>query len=397
MSHAPTQTAGTVIFDTAIGPCGLGWNDRGIDCVQLPDVDETATAARMTEKVAGRPRFDLGTRRLPSDVRNAARRMQRHFDGKLDDLRDVPIDVSGATPFARKVYAALRRVGPGELVSYGELAKAAGSPGAARAIGRAMATNPVPMIVPCHRVVSSAHRLGGFSAPGGQRTKVRMLFIEGVILDEAQAAGLAHLRAADPVLAALIERIGPYVPAADRDVPPYDALARSLVGQQLSTKAAATIAARVCALSPGDGFPTPAELEGIDDAALRAAGLSRAKASYLRSLADHMQDGSLDFRRMRTASDDDVIETITQVRGFGRWSAQMFLQFYLGRLDVLPTDDLGFRRGMMLAYGLRAMPDEKRCEKIAACWSPYRSIGTWYMWQILELPEDRRPKRRRRA
>jgi len=154
----------------------------------------------------------------------------------------------------------------------------------------------------------------------------------------------------------------------------------AIIYQQLSIKAAATIASRVRALTPGPAYPRPDELRRIPDARMRKAGLSRQKIGYLRDLAAHAAAGELDASRLRRLDDEAVIERITRVRGLGRWSAEMFLLFHLGRLDVLPVDDLGLRRGIQTVYGLDGLPDRETVERIGDAWRPYRSLGTWYVW-----------------
>ena len=176
------EAGGILLFDTAIGYCGLAWTARGIDRLQLPEADAGATLDRLRD---GRPDRQACTR-PPASMRRAAERIAGHLAGRPDPLRDVPVDLSRAPAFARRVYLALRQVDPGKVVTYGELARRAGSPGAARAVGRAMAANPLPLLVPCHRVVAANGGLGGFSASGGPALKARLLSIEGV------STGLRH-------------------------------------------------------------------------------------------------------------------------------------------------------------------------------------------------------------
>ncbi len=150
------------LFKTKIGTCGISWTDNGID--------EVVIHPRKVKCNVARP---------PRHIRDAADRIAKHLAGRTDDLKDIDVDLSSCPPFAQKVYRTLRKVPPGKVVTYGELAKRVGSPHAARAVGRAMATNPVPIIVPCHRVVASDGKLGGFSAPGGTNLKKRLLVNEG--------------------------------------------------------------------------------------------------------------------------------------------------------------------------------------------------------------------------
>jgi DNA-3-methyladenine glycosylase II len=163
---------------------------------------------------------------------------------------------------------------------------------------------------------------------------------------------------------------------------PWAVLLRAVVGQQLSAKAAATIFARL--VEPyRDGMPTPDELLATDEKDLRGAGLSGRKVEYVRDLARHVADGELELDALATMSDEEVIEEITAVRGFGRWTAEMFLIFHLGRPDVLPVGDLGIRRAVQRAYGLDELPDPDELERIAEPWRPQRTLACLYLWESL--------------
>ena len=201
------------------------------------------------------------------------------------------------------------------------------------------------------------------------------------------ASGLAHLRAADPILKALIDEIGVDGlgdPRAGRPQDHYGALVRSIVGQQLSTKAARSIYGRLTERF-GGRTPTPAEVLADDPDELKAAaGLSRAKVSFLRSLAEHVIEGSLELERLDDLPDEQVIVELVAVKGLGTWSAHMFLMFHLGRPDVLPTGDLGIRRAVMNRYSLRKLPDPKRLEKIAMPWIPHRTLACRFLWRSLD-------------
>lgn len=162
------------LFDTAIGTCAIVWTARGISRVCLPDANRTTTERRLRAGgTKGKP---------PRFVADAVRRIARHVGGEPQTFTDVTLDMAGIPPFAERVYRALRRVRAGTTVTYADLAKAAGSPGAARAVGHAMAKNPFVIIVPCHRVLTSTGKVGGFSAFGGPQTKTRLLACEGVTL-----------------------------------------------------------------------------------------------------------------------------------------------------------------------------------------------------------------------
>ena len=197
------------------------------------------------------------------------------------------------------------------------------------------------------------------------------------------AKAYRHLRAADPKLGALIDQHGPFTPRPSPD--PYGALVRSIFFQQLAGAAATAIMRRTFALfGDAEATPDPADFLPASDTDLRGAGLSRQKISYLRDLAQHVVDGRLRFDAVNGMTDAEVIEHLTAVRGIGEWSAHMFLMFHLGRPDVLPTGDLGVRKGMQAVYRLRKEPDVPRATKIGAPWAPYRSVGSWYMWRAVE-------------
>ncbi len=195
-----------------------------------------------------------------------------------------------------------------------------------------------------------------------------------------------HLRSVDHVLRRLIDERGPIDPAADRRgsrPDAYQALARAIVGQQLSTKAAASIWRRVTELFGGE-TPSPSQLVELGAEDLRAAGLSRAKAGFLKDLAERVEDGRLDLGRLGELPDEDVIAVLTEIKGVGRWTAEMFLIFHLGRPDVVSTGDLGIRRAAQIAYGLDDLPGPTDLERIAEPWRPHRTLGCLYLWRSLD-------------
>jgi DNA-3-methyladenine glycosylase II len=197
---------------------------------------------------------------------------------------------------------------------------------------------------------------------------------------------VAQLRAADPVMERLIEEHGAIVRRElkeERRGDAYGALLRSIVGQQLSTKAARTIYGRMLELFEGHA-PTPKQLLAADPDAIRAAGLSRPKINYLRDLAEHVEDGTLELDRLDELSDEKIIEELTAVKGIGEWSAHMFLMFHLGRPDVLPVGDQGIRNAVKTQYRLRKVPDAKRLEKLARPWRPHRTLACLYLWSSLD-------------
>ncbi len=195
---------------------------------------------------------------------------------------------------------------------------------------------------------------------------------------------LNHLKRVDPVMADVIAQVGRCTLEPRTEWTHFDALVRSIVYQQLSGKAAATIHGRVLTLI-GDGAEAPSRIVATSHEALRSAGLSTAKANYVRNLADHVLDGSLPIDSLDAMDDDGIITALTQVKGIGRWSAQMFLMFRLGRPDVLPELDLGVQKGIQKAYRMRKLPTPAQVLKRGARWSPHRTIAAWYMWRILEV------------
>lgn len=195
----------------------------------------------------------------------------------------------------------------------------------------------------------------------------------------------AALRKADPVLRAVIDEVGSIDDFfAGRPTDHYGTLVRSIVGQQLSTKAAASIYGRLLERFGGRA-PTPQEVLADDPDALRtAAGLSHAKIRYLRSLAEHVLDGSLELDRLPELPDDQVIAELTAVKGIGVWSAHMFLMFHLHRPDILPVGDLGIRRAVKIHYGLAEMPTPAELTEIAEPWRPHRTLACIYLWRSLQ-------------
>jgi DNA-3-methyladenine glycosylase II len=185
------------------------------------------------------------------------------------------------------------------------------------------------------------------------------------------------------VLARVIERVGPCRLTTRTEGTHYEALARSIVFQQLSGKAASTIFSRFHALYPDDA-PTPHAVLDTSDERLRSAGLSRQKIGYLRDLSAKVVDDSLPLHEIHMMADDDVIDHLVQVKGIGRWTAQMFLMFRLGRPDVLPELDLGIQNAIQRAYRLRKRPTPAKVREVGARWSPHSTVACWYLWRSLE-------------
>jgi DNA-3-methyladenine glycosylase II len=192
---------------------------------------------------------------------------------------------------------------------------------------------------------------------------------------------LEHLRMADPVLGALIDRIGPY--AIELREPDFETLTRAIVLQQLSGKVADVIFARLVAAC-GNGRLTPEGVLRRRAATLRACGLSQQKINYIRELARMVRDGSLDLGALREMPDDEVYRVLTGIKGIGRWTVQMFLMFALGRPDVLPSADLGIQAAIRNVYNLPERPKPAEVDEYGAKWRPYCSVASWYLWRSLE-------------
>lgn len=198
------------------------------------------------------------------------------------------------------------------------------------------------------------------------------------------------------MLATVIRAHGPCGLAAAQRADHFSALVRAIVFQQLSTKAASTIYGRLTGLMPG-GTPTPQALVVITDEQLREAGISRQKGAYLRDLCARVLSGALDLEALESMPDEEVIAALVQVKGIGRWSAEMFLMFRLHRPDVLPVSDLGIINAIRKVYGLRKKPSPDRIRRIGDAWRPYRSVASWYLWRSLDnVPVERPAKRPRR-
>jgi len=383
------------VFDTAIGRCAIAWGARGIVGVQLPEAREADTRARVRQLHAGAHEATP-----PLEIQRALDGIVALLRGEHPDLSGLPLDMAAVPAFHRRVYEVARTIPPGATLSYGEIGDRLGSRGLARAVGQALGRNPFPIVVPCHRVLAAGGRVGGFSASGGITTKLRLLAIEGrraaatpSLFDGDGAFGfdrteaLAHVRAADPAMARLIDEVGPFEMGLKTTPSLFVALAESIVYQQLTGKAAATIFARVRALFPrAHHGPTAEQILRVSDQRLRGAGLSNAKLLALRDLARRSASGHLPtLAQVQQMDDETAIARLTEVRGIGRWTVEMLLMFRLGRPDVLPVDDYGVRQGFAIAYRKRKLPPPKALAKYGARWAPYRTVASWYLWRAVDL------------
>ncbi|MCK4176072.1 methylated-DNA--[protein]-cysteine S-methyltransferase [Aciditerrimonas ferrireducens] len=406
-------------FETSVGPGVLLVGDRGLQGVVLGS--ERVGGGTGTPSDPGRPgrggrAGDAGVvafdrRIVPSWVEPAAAAVAAQLDGATPRTEDPPLDWTVVSLFTERVLRALGQVPAGTTASYGKVAAAIGAPGAARAVGRALAANPWPVLVPCHRVLRSDGQLGGYSGPGGVHLKARLLALEAgaAALGDPEAwrrvlaSARERLGAADPALGRLMAAVGPcqWVPDGAQDT--WSALARAVVAQQLAGPAVRAVRARLEAALGAVETGSPAEryLRVAEDR-LAGVGLSGAKRAALGGLAEAARSGALlAMAELRTMADQAVIEHLCGFRGVGRWTAEMVLLFGLGRLDVLATDDYGLRRGLGVLRGGPAARPATAAELAEAGerWRPYRSVASWYLWRLAERPEllDAPTKTRRQA
>ena len=312
--------------------------------------------------------------------------------GLPQDFSAVPVAVDDATDFMLAVYAEARRIPAGDVISYAQLAERLGKPDAVRAVGTALGKNPVPLIIPCHRIITTSGKLGGFSANGGVTAKEILLACEGINLEKPRLlttaaqwrAGVQHLRGDEP-LAKLINKVGDFSFSPKQNVDPLQALIDAIVSQQLSTKVAATILKRVNALVEKKGRPCASKILATDDEVLRAAGLSYKKVAYLKDLAQHFLDGKFPtLEQIRQMPNEQIIKLFSEIKGVGRWTVEMYLIFDLGRADVFPGDDYGIRKAISQLHGLAELPPVKQMAQYSEQWKPYRSVASLYLWRSLD-------------
>ncbi|MBM3463287.1 MAG: methylated-DNA--[protein]-cysteine S-methyltransferase [Armatimonadetes bacterium] len=369
------------IFQTALGPCAVVWSARGIRAVCLAEPDPE------------RLRAGLSVTARESEPPDVARRIVLHLEGSPQPFDDVALDLDGVPEFRRQVYEAARLLASGETCTYGALAERIGQPGAARAVGQALGRNPVPVIVPCHRILAAGGKPGGFSAPGGLDTKRLLLEAEGVRLDGARSlwdagtldAAVAHLEKRDRAMRRIISDVGPCHLHASREEDLFASLCDAVVHQQVAGAAARAISARFRALF--EGPPSPRAIHALSEEALRGAGLSGAKVRTLRAVSEAVLAGKVEIDRLPRLSDEQVRKQLTGVKGIGDWTSDMLLIFHMGRPDVWPVGDYGIRKAVQLAHGLLELPSIKEMPALGERYRPYRTVASWYLWRSLSVKE----------
>jgi O-6-methylguanine DNA methyltransferase len=397
------------LFKTPIGICGISWSEKGITVLQLPERTPEETKRHLIGKKDDVVFVEKNS--LPNSVKRAVKEIQALLEGRKADFSQVQLDLNGVPEFHKRVYQAARTIPHGEVKTYGEIAAVIQSPRAARAVGNALSRNPIPLIIPCHRVIGADGNPGGFSAYGALKTKEELLKREGVNLFQSikpsgrgsriknskseklpgSTRALEFLTEADPKLGDLIQKVGPCRLKPDLSQDPFHAFLEAILYQQLTAKAAQTILGRLKLLFPHQGFPSPEELLELPEEKLRSAGISRNKALAIRDLAVKTLEGVVPTLQVANKMADlDLIQCMIKIRGIGQWTVEMFLIFNLGRPDVLPAADYGVRKGFARTYSREKLPTPKELAAHGEKWKPHRTTAAWYLWRALELPEIRR-------
>lgn len=303
---------------------------------------------------------------------------------------DLPLDIRG-TAFQQRVWQALRSIPAGSIVSYSDVAAHLGMPSSVRAVASACAANTLAVAIPCHRVLRSDGALSGYRW-GLERKQALLQREHRPQLPQAlRTPATQHLVSTDPAWFGLICKVGQCALDASSDNErskrsPYEALMRAIAYQQIHGRAAEAILGRFVALFPGQGFPEPAAVLALDEAAMRACGFSAAKTATMRGIAEQTMAGVVPTRsEAETLDDETLIARLTSLRGVGRWTVEMLLMFTLMRPDILPIDDFGVREGWKVLKGLERQPRPRELAAIGAVWAPYRSTAAWYLWRALDL------------
>ncbi len=379
------------LFETALGFCGIAWeisdSSTGQSLVtffQLPEATKQLTEERIARLSQGRKAS------APPRIAEIIRKVQKHLRGELQDFQDVAVDLKGVSPFGLQVYESCRTIPSGGTLSYGELANIMNRPAASRAVGQALGRNPVPIIIPCHRVLAAGNKPGGFSAPGGLATKARLLAIEGATIglpaviksrrDLLRTAALLRIR--DPRLARCLDKSIDF--RLRNGQSPYATLIEAVVHQQLSPKAATTILGRVKDLYPGSTFPEPGDLLKTPDRLLRGAGLSKAKTAALKDIAQKTLDNVVPSSKdIISLSNGEITKRLTSIYGVGQWTVEMLLIFNLGRMDVLPVDDYALRKSVAVVFKMKDVPTPKQVSALGESWRPYRTVASLFLWNFI--------------
>ncbi len=370
----------------------IAWQSNEIVALVLPD----QTAAQAKRSILKKNPDAQET--TPTDfVNELLVEIKNYFAGTDANFKPFKLSFSGMSEFTRIIYKTLKRIPPGETLSYSELATLAGKKGSARAVGTALKNNPLPLIIPCHRVVKSNYDLGEFNSSAGASTKARMLSLEGLKLDGYKISkaktfsdidiheAIRYLSEADTQLGKFIEKAPKFNLETNPAQSTFHSLCEAVVYQQLTGKAAATIFSRLMGLYGKPAILRPFDVVRTDFDELRKVGLSRNKALAIQSLAESAISKNLpDVNKLRSMQNYEIIRVLTRIKGIGKWTAEMFLIFRLGRTDVLSTGDLGLQKGLAKIRKTNHLPSPVELGRQGKTWMPYRSIASWYLWRAAE-------------
>lgn len=376
-----------LIFDSSFGECAIVWSQNRVFSFYLPEDSVSTLKSKISQaEISRKSSFP------PIWVDKLIIKIQKHLVGKLQDFSNVPLVLDCFSDFSQNVYRATRNIPAGSVITYKDICNQLGRPGASRAVGTALGKNPIPLIVPCHRVVSSSGGLGGFSAGGGLQTKISLLKLEGVSLEKPIVLGgpanwekaLIHLKKRDRAFGNLLKTSRPLKFKARLEKDPLFSLVSAITSQQLSTRAAATILKRVLSLISVNGVPKAKKILTTNSESLREAGLSYMKVSYLKDLALRYLEGELPtFDELKGMSNESIVDKLTKIKGIGRWTVEMYLIFNLGRANVFPVLDLGIRKAISINYLNGRMPYDEEMAEFNEMWAPYQSIASLYLWNSL--------------
>lgn len=383
------------IFTTKAGHAAVAWKNNALTHVLLPEKSRKSLEQKLPQHL-----FCLCENPKPPIVK-AITQIQNYFAGEAFNFSRIKLDFSSCPPFHQMVYAELLKVPPGSTTTYKELAIRCQNPKGSRAVGQAVGKNPLVLLIPCHRVIKSDATLGGFSAAGGIEQKIAMLeledvqvirtpktivapplLLEDVNIDEA----LEFLGNTDANMKRLIAKVPRFSITPDSMSSTFQALLESIVYQQLTGKAAATIFSRLLGLFGCQGSITPLDIVRAKDSELRSAGLSGSKTAAIRDLAEFALAGKLpEVTEMKKMSNNRIVNCLTAIKGIGRWTVEMMLIFKLGRADIMAPGDYGLQKGLGIIRNQKTLPSPAQLGEAAKIWKPYRSIASWYLWRASEL------------
>lgn len=350
------NTVYSYTYNTKIGYIRISANDKAVTRIDL----------NLTEKPCGETETPL--------IHSAYIQLCEYFDGKRHRF-NLPLAPEG-TDFQCSVWTELQKIPYGKTCSYRDIATAIGNKNACRAVGGANGANPIPVLIPCHRVIAADGKIGGYS--GGLDIKNRLLEIEAnnIHYFKYGKTETGYLKLRDESLAQVIDKIGILNYEIIPDI--FTAMVNCIIGQQISIKALETIWQRI---KENLGEITPASVNKTNPEDLIKAGISGRKASYIKDAAEKIMSGEFDIGLLNTLSDNEACKRLSSLRGVGTWTAEMILIFSMERGNVLSFDDFGIRRGICRLYGLESI-DRGTFEYYRQLYSPYGTVASFYLWSV---------------